>query len=266
MKRTEFRLWPWGMLALASGAAAVVAAYALAGSSAQNPRSRPDEAWRIAAITFSVLAAGNGYLLAIGTGDFGRSLLALPLSAAIGFLTVSMLRLPYMAGICAILLLMFMVDNFILWISGESFGARVLLGCTALGVILMVIGFNMGGTNTNGSSMDNPPGFSLVLSYPIVMALITASMPVDWTLDDMFGALLTGTRAGLYGLLIGAAAFFPGTVVMSSIRTLAPNLPVVGSVFVDGLAISLLAANFTCVKILLEGARRAEATLVEATS
>ena len=40
---------------------------------------RSDELWRISVICFSIVGACNGYLLAIATGDFGRSLIALPL-------------------------------------------------------------------------------------------------------------------------------------------------------------------------------------------
>ena len=240
MLQPKFTPWPWGVLAIcAPGMAAVATVMQLI----QNPVAAPqgdERFWEAAGAFFGVLGAGNGYLIAIAIGDFGRSVVALPLGAVTGYLSVQALRSPMVAGIVVAV-------YGIVIINAVINGVRILSGCTAtmlLALLLMTI--TVGNVTGEMGHEQN-----LLMCYPLICSIITASMPLDRSVDGVFGAFLVGARASLHSMIAGLIGFAAVMLLFA----------IAGQFFWMGLGIERLLcssvigamiANIFCIKSLFD--------------
>jgi hypothetical protein len=231
MPQPKFKLWPWATLSLA-----VPAAAGGAGIVFFNNDPRPltnDKLWDTAAVFFSVLGAGNGYLIGIAIGDLGRSLFALIIGAASGFGAVHALREP-VVGVAYILGLGIVSLGTIIG------GLQVISGCATGLMLSIILMFSI-------AHQLNSPEFHLFVCYPLVCSCITASLPLEWTLASMAGAALSGTRAALHGMLMGVAVFAFFCAIGSSEL-------IVGL----GVWAAAIVSNFFCIRSLFIAVYRAE--------
>jgi hypothetical protein len=232
MKQPKFQLWPWGAMALAvpafAGSAGVIFAV-------KDPRSGfpMEKFWDAAVVFFSVLGAGNGYLIGIAVGDLGRSLFALVAGAAAGLVSVHALQEP-LIGVIYIFFLMILMANSILNAS------QVITGCTTVVVLAFVLMFSL------VSHLDHPE-LHLCVCYPLVCSCNTASLPLEWTTAAMFGAALSGTRAALHGMMYGLVVFAFSCILGGDER-----------IFVLGCISGAVVANYFCIKALFGSVYRVE--------
>ena len=202
--------------------------------------------WRAAAAFFGIIGAGNGYLIAIAIGDFGRSVYALPLGALVGFLAVRGLHSPIFAGIAVLIYGLIVFNSMVN-------GVRVLTGCSVtgmLGLLLMTIIVN------NISSDESHPEH-LIICYPIICSMITASMPLDRSLEGVGGAFMVGARSSLHSMVAGLLAFSANMLITSLaqafVRTNFGMAPLLTSA-----VIGAMAANYFCIKGLFDVVYRVE--------
>ena len=245
MLQPKFTPWPWGLLSVgvpAMAAMTTVAQFLNDPSSATTD----ERIWRAAAAFFGILGAGNGYLIAIAIGDFGRSVYALPLGALVGFLAVRGLQSPLVAGIAVLIYGVIIFNSMVN-------GARVLSGCAAtgmLGLLLMTIV-----VNNIGSDSSHPE--HLLIGYPIICSMITASMPLDRSLEGVGGAFMVGARSSLHSMVAGMLAFAATMLIASLVQVFVrANMGLVP--LLASAVIGAMAANYFCIKGLFDVVYRVE--------
>ncbi|MCY3022741.1 MAG: hypothetical protein NTW87_27500 [Planctomycetota bacterium] len=249
MKQPEFTLWPWKVSALAVPAMALVAVLLALSQSADKREAM--------VVFFGVLAAGNAYLFAMAVGDFGRSVIAIPVGAVAGVVAVEVFK-HQEANVVYLLFLGILV------ITGMVRGfVRALPGCGLL--ILVFIAFMIAAAA--GGLRGGDVTLCVLSAYPFVCGAVTATMPLDSDLPGIWNACMAGTRAALHGLLMGA---FIGIfslpvcfVLYAGGLLLQWRSPVAASAaFNVAPLVALLATNYFCVKYVFAAVHRAEAPSV----
>jgi hypothetical protein len=244
MKQPEFTFWPWKLMALAAPTMAIVAS--LLATRDSEPSTRD-----VLTVFFGVLAAGNAYVFAVATGDFGRSVLAIPIGALAGFVAVRIFSRP----VTDALYLAFLLGYAMVSLRKSPRGA--LAGCALMAILFSLFVFSASFAATGGGKQD---GWCGVSCYPFVCACVTAAMPLEYKPGAIWEAFVAGTSAALYGLLMAVLFFIGGTVVCE----IAANfIPALSSARGDGLlvvpgAVAALAANYYCVRCIFDSVHRVE--------
>ncbi len=247
MQQPKFSRWPWGALAVGAPIVAGVAAAAHYQGELARPFPADERIWRSGGVFFGVLGAANGYLIGIAIGDLGRSVLAVPLGAAMAYGATQLLQNQIGAAVVIILFGIIMLNAI-------SNGVKILSGC-AVTMLLMVILMTVvvQDSTTGGRSAH------LVVAYPLICSVITASMPLELSLLGVFGAFLVGARASLYGMIAGVVGYCLGMTFLKLLNTLVPGgissgvfSPETGSVIFGAAA-----SNVFCMKHLFEAVYRA---------
>lgn len=202
MRSPEFKLFPWGVLALAMPAIASVAALGYDRSPNVNHEL-------MSSILLSTLAAGNAYILAIAGGRLGNAVLSIPIGAIVGFLAVPALSFQPLfiiylgvAGMGCVGLMLEYLMNY----GAESTMTTWLMlmassACVALIALFCVM---LGG---NGLPATSP--FAAPICFPVVMSCIGAAMVVRSLASGAPDGFMTGFRASAAGMLRAALVGFP---------------------------------------------------------
>jgi hypothetical protein len=249
MQQPKFTRWPWGVLALTTPALAAGAALAhLLNDSASQHLPTEERIWIAGTVFFGVLGAANGYLIGIAIGDLGRSALALPLGAAIALGATYGLHFQVVAVAVIILFAAIMLNAVVN-------GLKILSGCAAT-MLLMVVLMGIIAAEGEGARPVN-----LLLTYPLICSFVTASMPLERSVDGLFGAFLVGARASLFGMLPGLLAFCLTMSLITLIDFLLPGSMLGGTVGPVGPAlcattVGAMAANVYCMKLLFDAVYR----------
>jgi hypothetical protein len=207
MLQPKFTPWPWGVLAIGAPVlAASGTALQFVSDPAPGSQTQSEYFWRAASTFFGVLGAANGYLIAIAIGDFGRSVVALPLGAATGFVSVFALRSPIVAGIAVAVYGLIIINAVIN-------GVKIVTGCgTCLLLALLLMTITLGNVAGEVNREQH-----LLMCYPILCSFITASMPLDRSVDGVFGAFLVGARAALNSMIAGLIGFAAVMLLFSTL-------------------------------------------------
>jgi len=253
MKQPQFTFWPWKILSVCVPVMALVGAVLFRRDhSANMPFARYYYGVEVESIAvfFSLLGAGNGYMMAVATGDLGRSVLSIPFGAISGYGIVLVLAF-WPANLLYIGLLALLVFSMLVADAesahGGCAGCLIMLMLGLAGLLLML-----------GNSSEKL--LCLFSAYPLLCACTTGCMPLEWKPGSIFAAALAGTRAALYGVLAGSivglivaalssfvlAAFFSG-----------PSIPdeILPACFVG---LCLATANVICMMNIFATTYRAE--------
>ncbi|MGD0090554.1 MAG: hypothetical protein ABSE73_11595 [Planctomycetota bacterium] len=239
MKQPQFTLWPWGTLAVAVPAMALVTAFI----AAQQSQQLED----VFTVFFGVLAAANAYLFAMGIGDFGRSIIAIPCGAVAGFLAV---RIFAYAPVSVLFLLLV---GFYMARLGPG---KIALGCFAGFLALLTLAAATGSGGGGGAAV-----LCGLCAYPFTCACVAATMPLENTSEGVAAAATVGLSAALRGMMFGWPAFAVCAVLASAVRSSGPPAPA-GQNMDNGILVAgvpgLLVANYFCIKQVFTGIHRVE--------
>jgi hypothetical protein len=241
MSQPTFTLWPWKILSMLVPAMALVAA----GLAEKYNAPREDSF----AIFFSVIAAGNAYLFAMAIGDFGRSVIAIPVGAVAGWVAVVI----FSHAAPTFLFLSFL--TIVMFVSVLNRSSPVGHGCLNL-VLLFFLGFAAAGASRTD------PGLSALAGYPFVCAAIAGCMPLQRDFGGCLIAALAGARAALHGMVVGGTVFILGLIIASWVSrgmTWGQIIVVLGV----GL-LSTMTANYFCVKFIFTAVHRVVAPAPQA--
>jgi hypothetical protein len=218
MRHPEFKLLPWGVLALIMPGLAFLAAQAYD----RSPQANHEY---IIAILLSTLAAGNAYVIAIAGGRLGNAVLSIPVGALMGFITVPALSchvvfVGYMVLFC--LGGMFYALEYLMHHVSENFtlnalqlvGASVFFGL--LGVTCLMLA---------GAGLPATSPWAAVICYPFVMSAAAAAMVVRSHSHGVPEGFLAGFRAALIGVLCGAIVLPIMAIVLHTVGGLDFNGP-----------------------------------------
>ena len=250
MQQPQFKRWPWGVLAMAAPAVAGFAALVYTLNDPTSQHLPADERiWMAGTVFFGILGAANGYLIGIAIGDLGRSVVALPLGASMALAATFGLRYHLVAIAVIILFVSIMLNSVIN-------GLRILSGC-ATSMLLMVVFMTIVASEEEGSRLPN-----LLLTYPLICSVVTASMPLERTVDGLVGAFLVGARASLFGMLPGVLAASLALSVYSVVMQFVPGVMPLGPVLpaLGATVIGAMAANVFCMKLLFDAVYRVSNT------
>jgi hypothetical protein len=205
------------------------------------------------AIFFSVIAAANGYLFAMAIGDFGRSIVAIPLGAFSGYAAVTLFSYP-MPNIVFISVLFF-----IALLSLTARMMKVLSGCLSM-VVLFFAFFAFLGAVKNGRFMPSgDPEMALFCSYPFVCGCVAASMPIENSPSAIWDAWLAGVRAAMHGMVMGGlASIAVGILILISASIFSSSRRDEEFFAIAFAVISLSLANYFCVQNIFTAVHRAE--------
>lgn len=197
------------------------------------------------AIFFSVIAAGNAYLFAMAIGEFSRSVIAIPIGAAAGFVAVQIFS--YAAANLTFLILL------CIFVFGSMLSRNTSM---APGCLLLVLVFL--GVNAVMNVSRKEPSLSALGGYPFVCMTIAASMPLERSFSGVFRAGISGGCAALYGMLFGGLAGIVGGVILSSLFSggLSRRGEMISVVALLGL--SAMVTNYFCVKGIFTAVHRAD--------
>jgi hypothetical protein len=239
-QRPAFTLWPWKVIALAVPAMALAAAVFAAATHSSAPKD-------VLTVFFLVLAAGNAYVFAMAIGDFGRSVLAIPLGALSGYLAVRIFWYP----IVDIVYLAVLAIYAALLFRGDGRGSA--MGCALVGFLFLAFL-----AAASRAAQEDVSLICALSSYPFVCSCVTAAMPLENTPAAVWRAGLAGVNAALHGLLLGVI-FWLATMVLcaATFRSVAPSWGV-ADVVVIPVVVAALATNYFCVRFLFSGVHRIE--------
>ena len=239
MPQPQFTWWPWKLLALA---VPVMASIGLGMALAQAP----DDVWKEQLVFWGVLSAGNGYLMAIANGDFGRSALAVPIGVLTSYLGCLLLTQPWVA--CVYLLLVLVIVG----LAGPWSKIVCLLLCIIAAPLLFYL-----------KSYLTPIGWLNLTCYPFVCGCIAASMPVEATVRSVFSALAAGTSAAVTGMVAATAGFAVGNIlvlILEMFMNTAPYDQLPLAVRIPAMAgPAAMAANYVCLGQLFKALERTRA-------
>ena len=247
MQQPKFSRWPWGALAVGAPLVAGVAAAFHFQNELALPIPPDERLWRSGGVFFGVLGAANGYLIGIAIGDLGRSVLAVPLGAAMAYGATQLLHNQIGAVVV-------IVGFGIIMLNAISNGVKILSGCAVtmlLMVVLMTVVAHDGAASTNTH---------LIMVYPLVCSVITASMPLDPSLLGVFGAFLVGARASLYGMIAGVVGYCLGMTFMKLVEVTMPGglaMDLVDQRGIFSMVVGAAASNVYCMKYLFDAVYRA---------
>lgn len=238
MKQPEFKFWPWGVLALIVPIVALVAAVFFR-------QTRQAAELEVLCVFLSLLGAGNAYVLAIATGSFARTIIAIPVGAAAGYLAPLMLASPWVMGVYLLLVMAALIG-----LTEEAFGLGiVMLLVGSIFCFLLMSGLVFVFAWACASVFVERDRFvhavGAFLCYPFIWACIAASMPEKRSIGGVVTPILSGLQAGICGLMAGILATF-----MSVFLSRDP----IGIGIVIGLV--ALAANYAAFTRLFSAARR----------
>jgi|GEM_PF-4003870 len=243
MADANFTWWPWRIMALALPV--------LAGGSALMSMSQGRKPVESIQIFFVVIAAGNAYLFATAIGDFGKSMIAIPVGAASAMAGVHLFAYPLANTVFLI------VMGSLMFIQAYR---RDALGLVS-GSVLILVGFLFG-------AIRRPePELCIVCTYPFVCGCVTGSMPIESTPSEIASACAAGFLASLRGMLWGLFAVFG---LMFLFALISPLLIFLGTLwqdydFVPALLGGLLVMNYSCVKSIFSSIQRVEPEALKAT-
>jgi hypothetical protein len=233
MSQPTFTLWPWKILSM------LVPAMAMGAAALAVKNNAPTE--DSFAIFFGVIAAGNAYLFAMAIGDFGRSVVAIPIGAVAGWLAVVIFSYTAPSIMFFLVLGLGIFSSVVTRSStlGQSLLAMALLLFLALGAV--------GGPNRAD------PIRSAIAGYPFVCAAVAGCMPLRRDAYGVWLAAMAGARAALHGMVAGGFVFFVTALMsraMISLRVdgvIAHNLPVI---------LAGMFMNYYCVKYIFTAVHR----------
>jgi len=234
MSQPTFTLWPWKILSMLVPVMALVAA-----GVAEKYEAPKEDSF---AIFFSVIAAGNAYLFAMAIGDFGRSVVAIPIGAVAGWIAV----LVFSYGPPSILFIALMAVVMLLSVVSRSAAAGH--GCLAL---VMLFFLALGAIEAPGRG---DPALSMLAGYPFVCAVVAGCMPLQRDFLGVCQAGIAGARAALHGMVAGIFVFGFGAVILG----LSPRFGSAGILVAGGALIALAAMmiNYFCVKFIFTAVHR----------
>lgn len=236
MPQPQFTWWPWKLLTLA---VPVMASFGLGMALTQAP----DDVWKAQLAFWGVLSAGNGYLMAIANGDFGRSALAVPMGVMTSYLGCLLLAQPWVA--CAYLMLVLVIVG----LAGPWGKIVCLLLCIIAAPLLFYL-----------TSYLTPNEWLALTCYPFVCGCISASMPVETTVRSVFEALAAGTSAAVIGMVAALAGFAAGNILVLILEMYMGAAPLPLAVRLAVMAgPAAMAANYVCIGQLFKGLERTRA-------
>lgn len=194
--------------------------------------SPSERLFRAATVFFIVLSAGNGYLMTIAIGDLGRSIIALPIGALAGFVSV------YAAHSPAAMKLVIAYLALVTFVAARDMGRELIHDAAEMIIALIILLCFVSAGNNN----------SLLVAYPLACSLIAASMPLYGGLEGIFSAMVVGIRASLIGSLAGVMVLIVLSPVWASQWDWLRGITVV---------LCAMAANVYCFKHLFEATYRA---------
>lgn len=194
MKQPEFKFWPWGVLAASVPLMGVLGVFILFNN---QPGANYEQNGILAGIIFfSAIASGNAYVLALATGDFGRSLLAMPVGALAAFVCVHALSQP-LVMLVYVVITASIFTRFVYGIaSSYAEGGAVTGTSICAGIIYGLVLF--------GLVKDNP--FAVVAGYAGVCGCVGAAMATTFDRAAIVEGSLVGMEAGVLGMTVGGAA------------------------------------------------------------
>jgi len=234
----EFRFFPWKALAFSMPALAALAAILA--------RREGKDDFEILSIAMAVLGAGNGYLLAAAIGDFGRSLLAIPVGAGAGFLFSAAIQIHPVCVLLFIILLMFVVKTIMTEFSSAPIRSVGCMGGTGIGVLIATPAL---------IHSHESQAIGVLMLFPLVMCAVTALMPARDTLGGRIAAMNAGVVASLYGMaaaIIGVFCFGIPAGLATSLWFRGRGDPLMIAASVLGAGVG----NYVCIKILFRAASR----------
>lgn len=244
MSQPAYTWWPWRLLALS------VPVIALGGAVLADQEHRGHE--DTFAIFFSVIAAANGYLFAMAIGDFGRSIVAIPLGAFAGYAAVSMFSYPITNVI--FISVLFLIALF----SITARMMKVLPGCLAMIVMFFAFFAYLSAVNRHYTT-NAESELSLFCSYPFVCGCVAASMPIENSPGAIWDAWLAGVRASMHGMVMGGIASCAVGIMLMLVASAFSRSRRDEEFFVIAFAvISLSLANYFCVQNIFTAVHRAE--------
>jgi len=247
MAQPAFSWWPFRILALAVPVIAAVSG-AIA---AENSNARDHE---IFLIYFSVLGAGNGYVMSMAVGDFGRSVTAIPVGAASAWLAFSVLSYP-LGHFAFLVIVFFMVVA--MPMSTRHAGA---LGCLTIGLLGIEALIVM-----NTSSGRQARELALLNAFPFVCGCITGSMPLHRTFGGVISAVAVGVQAALFGTIVSILAFILSLILIAPMaRATSGRGEII--LFLLWILVCTLPANYFCIRQVFYSVYRAEVVPVPAAA
>jgi hypothetical protein len=186
--RPKFTWWPYRTVALLVPALAAVASYLAYAHSEAGSESEKELAGFT--VFFAIIGAGNAYLFAIAIGDFGKSVLAVPVGAIAGFAAVHVLGFSTASSIYGGMLLLTATY-------GMAVGAFSFLAGLVLVVLLTlsVLGLYFGRHSFNAEVAQ-------FFGYPFICGMVAASMPYERSIEGRLLAWMTGSLSAMYGMVI----------------------------------------------------------------
>ncbi len=207
MNTVAFTLWPWRVLALVVPAVAVVAGVACATDRQANPAY-------IAPAVLGVLGAGNAYILAIASGNLGRTVMAVPVGVIAGFLPLLVVAVPAALTVYVFILLLWglgvavekMMRSSMAW---GLLGTPIVL---LLGGVLLLIAL-AGALRRTGD-----PAILAPLCFPFECACIVPCMTANTRYRGSAEAFCDSITASVKGLFAMIAIMTPLLIVFSILR------------------------------------------------
>lgn len=237
MIQPEFTWWPWKTLSIAVPLMALGCALA----SVENSRSDVE----MMRVFFSVLAAANGYLFAMSVGDFGRSVVAIPVGAMAGFVAVHLFSFPVMSVLYLPLLGLIALYYFVF--QGRPLVGILLIGATVISFMMMLKDVT---TSAN-------PMYAVVCGYPFICGCVAATMPLERNMRGVFEAWLAGTQASMYGMGLGLAVLIASAFLIGTLLSISGALRAYDYLIFGIPAIAFAStANYFCVEVLFSSVYR----------
>jgi hypothetical protein len=194
VKNVPFTLWPWKMFAvlvplLATGAGVAVAL---------EPGC---DKQLVAPAVLGLLGSGNAYIIAVASGNLGRTMLAIPVGVTAGFLPLVILEQP--------VALILYVGFVAIWGLGSLIErTKSCLGCLALPFVVFMFGIVLVVSGAHASADGAQRVLAIPLCYPFECACIAACMITGTRYKgavegfcDSIGASVRGLIAAVVGLL-----------------------------------------------------------------
>ena len=204
-----FTWWPWKTLALAVPLMALASTLIFA----LNDRLPDDGAL---AVFFSVIGAGNAYMLAMANGSLGRSMLAIPIGVAAGFLSVelfssgmALLTGGILLGIFLLLYFLTRVENAIL--SSPQFWA--LISVVVLPFVVLLILYFMPGLDylvrqfLCREIIERLTLLGALFCFVFVNLSVCAAMTYSLEIVDPYGVLFGSGCACVHGLCAACLSY-----------------------------------------------------------
>jgi len=243
MQEPRFSFFPWKMLAFTMPV--------IAAGSAMLAFRQGKRQFEVISIFLAVLGAGNGYLLASAIGDLGRSLIAMIVGAAAGFLAVMAIQVQPLCALLLLTLAGFMLKNILSEYPNQPFRS---CGCAlAMGIVLLLCLPAM--LNKHDSR-----GVGVFLLFPLVMCSVTSALPARRGFEGRLAAMNAGLIASFYGMLAWALGSFAAGVPAGLTASIFFRGTRMGDAFMIGAAvIGASIGNYVCIKILFSAATRVSA-------